>query len=92
MSTLTRRRIATLEETYIYTLVTLREGSIRRISGRGKVSTPFPDVFTQIVSTDNLSGGIITSYSSSFENLDGHGHGTKLEATCMVVSHDSFGV
>ncbi|ODA82844.1 hypothetical protein RJ55_01353 [Drechmeria coniospora] len=29
-------------------------------------------------------GGIITSYSSEFENLDGKGHGVKLEPTCMV--------
>jgi hypothetical protein len=30
-------------------------------------------------------GGIITSYNSEFENLDGKGHGVKLEPTCMVV-------
>ncbi|KAM4054770.1 GMC oxidoreductase [Hirsutella rhossiliensis] len=29
-------------------------------------------------------GGIITSYSSEFENLDLKGHGVKLEPTCMV--------
>ncbi|PNY27877.1 Long-chain-alcohol oxidase FAO2 [Tolypocladium capitatum] len=29
-------------------------------------------------------GGIITSYSGEFENLDGKGHGVKLEPTCMV--------
>ncbi|KAM7192803.1 GMC oxidoreductase [Rhypophila sp. PSN 637] len=29
-------------------------------------------------------GGIITSVCTSFENLDGHGHGSKLEATCML--------
>jgi hypothetical protein len=33
-----------------------------------------------------LIGGIITSLCTSFENLDNHGHGTKLEGTCMVVS------
>ena len=37
--------------------------------------------------SNTLLGGIITSYCSSFENIDGHGHGTKLEATCMVVSN-----
>lgn len=31
-------------------------------------------------------GGIITTYSGEFENLDGKGHGVKLEPTCMVVS------
>lgn len=29
-------------------------------------------------------GGIITAYSSEFENLDGKGHGVKLETMCMV--------
>ncbi|KAL8359746.1 hypothetical protein RB598_008225 [Gaeumannomyces tritici] len=29
-------------------------------------------------------GGIITSYCSEFEDLDGKGHGVKLEATCQV--------
>ncbi|KAL6868005.1 GMC oxidoreductase [Trichoderma novae-zelandiae] len=29
-------------------------------------------------------GSIITSWSGEFENLDGKGHGTKLEALCMV--------
>ncbi|KAG6231749.1 hypothetical protein E4U26_006560 [Claviceps purpurea] len=29
-------------------------------------------------------GGIITSYVNEFENLDGHGHGVKLEPTCNV--------
>ncbi|KAH6896981.1 hypothetical protein B0T10DRAFT_556827 [Thelonectria olida] len=29
-------------------------------------------------------GGIITSYCPEFENLDGTGHGVKLETTCMV--------
>lgn len=29
-------------------------------------------------------GGIITSVCSEFENLDGFGHGVKLETTCMV--------
>lgn len=31
-------------------------------------------------------GGIITSWSGEFENLDGKGHGVKLEPLCMVVS------
>jgi choline dehydrogenase-like flavoprotein len=31
-------------------------------------------------------GGILTTVCSSFENLDGHGHGVKLEATCMMPS------
>ena len=31
-------------------------------------------------------GGILTSVVSSFENLDGHGHGTKLEACTMLPS------
>ncbi|KAL5353149.1 hypothetical protein ACLOAV_001180 [Pseudogymnoascus australis] len=31
-------------------------------------------------------GGILTTVCSSFENLDGHGHGVKLEATCMLPS------
>jgi hypothetical protein len=31
-------------------------------------------------------GGILTSVCSSFEDLDGHGHGVKLEATCMLPS------
>lgn len=31
-------------------------------------------------------GSIITSYNSEFDNQDGHGHGVKLEPTCMVVS------
>ncbi|KAM0252525.1 hypothetical protein ACHAQJ_007700 [Trichoderma viride] len=29
-------------------------------------------------------GGIITSFSKEFENLDGKGHGVKLEPVCMV--------
>lgn len=29
-------------------------------------------------------GGILTSVCSSFENQDGHGHGAKIEATCML--------
>ncbi|CEI38975.1 unnamed protein product [Fusarium venenatum] len=29
-------------------------------------------------------GGIITSYSSEFDNTDGSGYGAKLETTCMV--------
>lgn len=29
-------------------------------------------------------GPILTTVCTSFENLDGHGHGTKLEATCMM--------
>ncbi len=41
-----------------------------------------------------MSGGIITSYSSSLENLDKNGHGVKLEGTCMLVrpppSHDGY--
>jgi hypothetical protein len=35
-------------------------------------------------------GGIITSLCTSFENLDNNGHGTKLEATCMLVSPPYF--
>ncbi|KAH8815658.1 hypothetical protein F5884DRAFT_187284 [Xylogone sp. PMI_703] len=31
-------------------------------------------------------GGILTSVCTTFENLDGHGHGAKLEATCMLPS------
>lgn len=31
-------------------------------------------------------GGILTSVVGSLENQDGHGHGTKLEATCMMPS------
>lgn len=31
-------------------------------------------------------GGILTSVCTSFENLDSHGHGAKLEATCMMPS------
>lgn len=31
-------------------------------------------------------GGIITSWSGEFENLDGKGHGAKLEPLCMLVS------
>ena len=29
-------------------------------------------------------GSILTSVCTTFENLDSHGHGTKLEATCMM--------
>ncbi|KAL1864624.1 hypothetical protein Plec18167_009689 [Paecilomyces lecythidis] len=29
-------------------------------------------------------GGILTTIVSDFENLDGHGHGTRVEATCML--------
>lgn len=32
----------------------------------------------------SFSGGIITSLCSSFEDLDGHGHGVKLEGMCMI--------
>jgi len=31
-------------------------------------------------------GGILTSVCTTFENLDGHGHGSKLEATIMLPS------
>lgn len=34
---------------------------------------------------DVRTGGIITSYCTDFENLDGAGHGVKLEPMCMVV-------
>ena len=34
-------------------------------------------------------GGIITSYIDEFENLDGKGHGVKLEPTCNLVSPDT---
>lgn len=34
-------------------------------------------------------GGIITSYCSEFQDLDGKGHGVKLEPTAMVVSQPS---
>lgn len=37
--------------------------------------------------TKPWEGGIITSYCSEFENLDGTGHGVKLEPTSMIVSH-----
>jgi hypothetical protein len=33
-----------------------------------------------------LSGAILTTVCTSFENLDGHGHGVKLETTCMLPS------
>jgi hypothetical protein len=33
-------------------------------------------------------GSIISSYGSEFDNLDGHGHGVKLEPICSVVSRD----
>ncbi|OBT46437.1 hypothetical protein VE00_03307 [Pseudogymnoascus sp. WSF 3629] len=29
-------------------------------------------------------GAILTTVCTSFENLDGHGHGAKMEATCMI--------
>ncbi|KAF8848869.1 putative long-chain-alcohol oxidase FAO2 [Acephala macrosclerotiorum] len=32
-------------------------------------------------------GGILTTVCSSFENLDGHGHGVKLECTAMLPSY-----
>ncbi|RFU25570.1 hypothetical protein B7463_g10767, partial [Scytalidium lignicola] len=32
-------------------------------------------------------GGILTSVCTTFENLDGHGHGAKLEATCMLPTY-----
>ncbi|KAF5017993.1 hypothetical protein F66182_10042 [Fusarium sp. NRRL 66182] len=34
--------------------------------------------------TQPWEGGIITSCSSEFDNVDGSGYGTKLETTCMV--------
>lgn len=34
----------------------------------------------------SAAGGIITSVCTSFENLDGRGHGTKIETTSMMVS------
>ncbi|KAF4996091.1 hypothetical protein FGRMN_4684 [Fusarium graminum] len=34
--------------------------------------------------TKPWEGGIITSYASEFDNVDGSGYGTKLETTCMV--------
>ncbi|KAK5990275.1 Long-chain-alcohol oxidase FAO3-like protein [Cladobotryum mycophilum] len=34
--------------------------------------------------TNPWEGGIITSYSSEFENLDGKGHGVKLEPVAMI--------
>src|SRR6266487_4974614 len=33
-----------------------------------------------------MTGGILTTVCTSFEDLDGHGHGVKLETTCMVPS------
>lgn len=33
---------------------------------------------------DGWEGGIITSCNDEFENLDQHGHGVKMETTCMV--------
>lgn len=35
-------------------------------------------------------GGIITSVSGEFENLDKKGHGVKLEPLCLVVRTPSF--
>lgn len=35
--------------------------------------------------TELCAGTIITSYCSEFENLDGRGHGVKLETTNMTV-------
>lgn len=39
--------------------------------------------------TRSWEGAIISSYSSEFDNLDGHGHGVKLETVCSVVSRNS---
>lgn len=36
-------------------------------------------------------GAIITSYCSEFEDLDGHGHGVKLETMNMTVSNSRLG-
>lgn len=36
--------------------------------------------------TNCHAGGILTTVCTSFENLDGHGHGAKLETTAMVPS------
>jgi hypothetical protein len=44
------------------------------------VSAVFPEKFKP------WEGGILTSVTTSFENLDSHGHGVKLEATAMLPS------
>ncbi|KAG4442836.1 hypothetical protein IFR05_001717 [Cadophora sp. M221] len=44
------------------------------------VASVFPE------ETRPWEGGILTSVVSSLENLDGHGHGAKLETTCMMPS------
>lgn len=33
-----------------------------------------------------MAGGILTSVVSSFDNIDGHGHGVRLERPAMLVS------
>ena len=57
------------------------DADIKPWEGKG-LSSP-PNVMT--VSDSLLPGGIITSYSTTFENLDGAGHGVKLEPTSMIV-------
>ncbi|KAH8597623.1 putative long-chain-alcohol oxidase FAO2 [Bisporella sp. PMI_857] len=48
-----------------------------------------PVVFTSGIFEEEVNpweGGILTSVCSEFENLDGNGHGVKIEATCMTPS------
>lgn len=44
----------------------------------------WPDINSSIA--NKFPGGILTSVCSTFENLDGHGHGAKIETTVMLPS------
>lgn len=55
------------------------------MSAHGKVTTQAQQEISRTSHHANLHpGAIITSYCSQFEDLDGHGHGVKLETTNMT--------
>lgn len=77
-------RIGILAKTCIFIPLTLLAPTMMKIQDHGKVRSLFS--VTSLADANGLTGSSITSLCTSFENLDGRGHGTKLECMCMVVS------
>lgn len=78
-------RIQTLGATYTSIHATWRAASGPRMFAHGKVTRQAQQEISQESHHANLHpGAIITSYCSQFEDLDGQGHGVKLETTNMT--------
>lgn len=78
-------RIQTLGATYTSIHATWRAASGPRMFAHGKVTRQVQQEISQNSHHANFRpGAIITSYCSQFEDLDGQGHGVKLETTNMT--------